>query len=84
MITLIHANNTVYEMLRVIKAYNVNQYGVKAVEEQQQKLQKIVENNKQLTILATNDSYIICQEIEEAKYTDIVDNKLLENPNEKI
>lgn len=81
---IINANNTLYEILRTIKAYNVNQYGIKAVEEQQQKLQKIVENNKQLTILATNDSYMICQEIEEANYTDITDTKLLENSNEKI
>ena len=80
---IINANNTIYEILKIVKARTVQQYGLKAFEEQQQKLQQFIANNTQLIILATHESYMICQEIEEANYREITDNKLLEKKDEK-
>lgn len=81
---IVNINGTTYEFIKKFLAFNIPAHGQNIVKEQEEYIKKLLEKNSNMYVFNDGLYFIVCQEIEEAKYTDIVDNKLLENPNEKI
>lgn len=68
---LINIGGTTYEFVKTFNVYNIHNQGQKMVQEQKNRIQKFVDKNPDIRVFQNEVNFIVCKEIEEAKYRDI-------------
>lgn len=68
---IININGITYEFIRKFLAFNIITHGNNMVQEQEESVKKMLEKNPDVHIFNDGVHFLMCREIEEAKYREI-------------